>query len=356
MEKPTVFFSHSSKDKVYIQELKKIVDEQTSGTIEVFQSSDGESIPFGRNWIHKVEENLNNAKIMFVFISPNSLTSNWIYFESGYSYSKKIKVIPIGILGVDIGKLNAPMSLLQGFNITSNEGLNNIIAILNNEFSCKYKTDISDSVYYKLQNKTSLNEIIDDNLYNQIDHIETKITKIVDNGIVPNPFEVLKKYLDDNSIEYRVTLNEVINLYGMEVKETIDKDSRVSQKTLNLKIDLLGLQENLEIIAGLLPLIYEKIRDIFWLSIHFNKEIKLITTNFKLSAHLKEFNINMSDISGDIYIYKDILFALDEVEDNINKKETYQSLRIIYNPTAPNVKTIIELIKFLFSIKVIYKI
>ena len=56
MSKPTLFFSHSSKDKDMILAIKNKVMQYTSGTLEIFQSSDGESIPFGTNWIHKVEE------------------------------------------------------------------------------------------------------------------------------------------------------------------------------------------------------------------------------------------------------------------------------------------------------------
>lgn len=50
---------------------------------------------------------------MFVFISPHSLRSNWLFFESGFAYSRDIKVVPVGILGVDLGTLSPPLSLLQ---------------------------------------------------------------------------------------------------------------------------------------------------------------------------------------------------------------------------------------------------
>ena len=64
----------------------------TSGVIQIFMSSDGQSIPFGNNWVHKIEEGLNNAKIMFVFVTPTSIESGWIYFEAGFAYSKGIEV------------------------------------------------------------------------------------------------------------------------------------------------------------------------------------------------------------------------------------------------------------------------
>ena len=133
MAKPSIFFSHSSKDKKLIMAIKSKIDTATGGVIDVFMSSDGQSIPFGTNWVHMIEDGLKAAKIMFVFITNNSISSGWIYFEAGFAYSKGIHVIPIGI-DVDVGSLKAPLNLLQGFNISSEDSLNNIIAIINKEF------------------------------------------------------------------------------------------------------------------------------------------------------------------------------------------------------------------------------
>lgn len=41
MNKPTIFFSHSSKDKENLLVLKKLVEEKTGGTLEIFMSSNG---------------------------------------------------------------------------------------------------------------------------------------------------------------------------------------------------------------------------------------------------------------------------------------------------------------------------
>ncbi len=121
MSKPTLFFSHSTKDKDLVLSIRDKLTKYTGGVLDIFMSSDGQSIPFGTNWIHKVEEGLNNAKIMFVFVTENSVSSGWIYFEAGFAYSKGIHVIPVGI-GVDIGTLKAPLNLLQGFRTCIHKG------------------------------------------------------------------------------------------------------------------------------------------------------------------------------------------------------------------------------------------
>jgi TIR domain len=150
MDKPTVFFSHSSKDRELLRRIKERLVEKTGNSISIFVSSDGQSIPLGRNWVHKVQESLEKAHVMFVFVSPASISSQWIQFEAGYAYSKNIKVIPVGINGIDLGKLSPPLSLLQGFNIISNDGLNNIVAVLNAEFGLAFKEDFDQQQYINI--------------------------------------------------------------------------------------------------------------------------------------------------------------------------------------------------------------
>jgi hypothetical protein len=355
LEKPTIFFSHSSKDKLFISELRRIISEKTSGTIEIFQSSDGESIPFGRNWVHKIEQNLNDAKIMFVFISPNSIKSNWIYFESGFSYSKDIRVIPIGILGLDIGKLSPPMSLLQGFNLHNYEGINNIISILNSEFSCNYKTDFSEIEGEKLNRTTSFYNSIEDDIIDKIDYIETDIISILqDNPLNGNPIEIFNAYLSNLGIKKVVNAStNQIFLSGMEVNVKQNPQSKMDE--FNIKIDLLTLTENINIVSGLLPLIYTKPLAKYWMYIYFNESIELLTTNYKISARLNKNGVEMSEHNGRMYEYGNLLFALDDIDQNRTPKKLRQDLRIVFKPGNFDIIELFNLIKLLFSIGIIRK-
>ena len=84
MEKPTIFFSHSSHDRELILPVKAKLDMITAQVLDIFMSSDGQSIPFGNNWVHRIEEGLDRAQIMFVFVTPASIDSSWVYFEAGH--------------------------------------------------------------------------------------------------------------------------------------------------------------------------------------------------------------------------------------------------------------------------------
>lgn len=211
MSKPTLFFSHSSKDKDMILAIKNKVMQYTSGTLEIFQSSDGESIPFGTNWIHKVEEGLKEAKVMFVFVTEKSISTGWIYFEAGYAYSKGVHVIPVGI-GVSVGDLKAPLNLLQGFNITSADSLNNFLTIINREFNYSFPAQFTDDDYNKIialsssatKHGTKFDKIIRSVKY-ELSGVYYENPGEKKNRDTKAMFDRLKNYLDERGIDYSLT-------------------------------------------------------------------------------------------------------------------------------------------------------
>jgi hypothetical protein len=159
MDKPTVFLSHSSKDGEALQRLKSLLEAKTNGTIEFFLSSDGESIPFGKNWVATIEQALGRAKIMFVFLSPHSIGSGWIHFESGFSYSKGINVVPVAMPGLDLRNIPAPLSLLQGFNIHSHEALTNLLVVINKTFINTHNSLFSEKEFHEVFADSKRHEI-----------------------------------------------------------------------------------------------------------------------------------------------------------------------------------------------------
>ncbi|HEU4556245.1 MAG TPA: toll/interleukin-1 receptor domain-containing protein [Longimicrobium sp.] len=139
MNKGSVFFSHSSKDSAVLRRLKTAVLAKTGGSVDIFLSSDGQSIRLGHNWVSEIEQALTATSLMFVFISPASAASQWVFFEAGFSYARQVQVIPVAIGGVDLGRMPPPISLLQGFNLTSAEHLNNILTQINEKFGHSHK-------------------------------------------------------------------------------------------------------------------------------------------------------------------------------------------------------------------------
>lgn len=237
MSKPTLFFSHSSKDKDMVFAIKNKVMQYTSGTLEIFQSSDGESIPFGTNWIHKVEEGLKEAKVMFVFITEQSISSGWIYFEAGYAYSKDVHVIPVGI-GVSVGDLKAPLNLLQGFNITSADSLNNFLTIINREFSYSFPAQFTDDDFndvISLSSSAVKYSIPFDEIIRSVkfELSGTYSEKPGENKTrdTKSMFDRIQTYLDDHEIGYSLTQlhgygynrGAILAVYGIKITYELSK-------------------------------------------------------------------------------------------------------------------------------------
>jgi hypothetical protein len=143
MGKPIVFLSHSSRDKAALVTLKKLLDDRAAGSLNFFLSSDGESIRFGRNWVVRISDALSQAKLMFVFLSPQSADSKWIHFEAGCAYAKDIQVVPVCLPGIDLNRITPPLSLLQGFNLHSHDAMGNLARICNKEFDMKIDESFS---------------------------------------------------------------------------------------------------------------------------------------------------------------------------------------------------------------------
>lgn len=237
MSKPTIFFSHSSSDKEYIYLLKKRLIEITNNSLDIYLSSDGESIPFGNNWVHNIEENLHKASMMFVFVSPESINSKWVYFESGFSYSKNIKVIPLGIKGIDVAALSPPLNLLQGFNINSHHSLNNIISTINKELNFNLIEGFSFDDYNKISN------IIGDEFdlfKSKVDYIEIRVPKRISNidnvsiEISSNFFVDFTKLMNDLGFYFSEFQSRVIHAYGLYAEANFND---VSIEPFSIKID-----------------------------------------------------------------------------------------------------------------------
>jgi len=190
--KPTIFFSHSSNDKVFVARLKQMFIAKTHGTIDVFVSSDGQSIRLGKNWVHEVEEALKRASIMFVFLTPDSIKSGWIYFESGYCHSKGIEVIPVALDGIDLNKVRAPLSLLQGFNLISAGSLNNLISTANLKFGTSHPESFSDNEFSELENLSDNPKVEDRPELHFFRRVRLRINK----GIHIAPETLAQKFCD----------------------------------------------------------------------------------------------------------------------------------------------------------------
>lgn len=111
--KPLLFISHISEEKNLALKFKELIDEAFLGMIDVFVSSDENSIQMGQRWLDKVSNALKSCAVEIVICSPISVKRPWINFEAGAGWVRDIPVIPLCHSGMNPTSLPNPLNLLQ---------------------------------------------------------------------------------------------------------------------------------------------------------------------------------------------------------------------------------------------------
>lgn len=351
--KPTIFFSHSSKDREILTLLKEKLIKKTGGTLDIFLSSDGQSIPFGQNWVTKIEDSLNQAKIMFVFISPHSIDSNWIYFESGFSYSKGIEVIPVGFSGMDLGKLPPPLSLMQGFNVTSHEGLNNIIKVINTKFEFNIELSFTRMDFEQLTLMGEQKGIAFRNELSFVDKIEFELRESIGEHsrsysaleIIENELSANNKLSGKDKRGKIYSKGMVIYLYNPDRLDT----------PLMVDIDPMSFQDNFHFMRKMIKEIYPKEMTVFSFKVNFQPNIQLVSTDYKVSARLENVGIQTADKENILYGFKNFQFAIEERYMMMSHEVAESWLRVEFPLDSNESLEFFDLIELLIKAKILNK-
>lgn len=368
MEKPTIFFSHSSKDRDAILPIKEKLMKITSGVIQIFMSSDGQSIPFGKNWVNKIEEGLNSAKIMFVFVTPTSIESGWIYFEAGFAYSKGIDVIPVGV-GVDIGSIKPPLSMLQGFNITSGESLNNFVTVVNKnlDYSFEPKFDEEDFIYLfhnvgQMQSNLNL-----DNVFSSADYsIFASKNKPADCGgrnDIHKVLSAMKDYLESKNYKFPVnkksdgTVQQLL-VNGLKLRY-IPSNARHGNdwEELRISMSMFSFESSFDLLKSLIN--YAEIKDGAYLRFIPNAGYRYVTSEETLSA-IAYRNSSMlipdgKNLGAYHFCNKNVRFAIFDKNKYQDLKPAQYILSVGFDPEDTTPEQLLNCIQNLIDIGIIIK-
>jgi len=83
MSEKLVFLSHITEEKELAKIIKDAIEDEFSGFVRVFVSSDGETIKAGQNFLKVIEDGLVDCIAAIYLISPISVQRSWISFELG---------------------------------------------------------------------------------------------------------------------------------------------------------------------------------------------------------------------------------------------------------------------------------
>ena len=351
MPKPVVFFSHSSLDGPMLRRLKELFVRKTGGSLDVFLSSDGESIPLGRNWVHKIEEALVSAKLQVVFVTNNSLKSGWMYFESGFAYSKGIRVIPVGFNGLDLSQITPPMSLLQGFNISNHEGLNNLIALVNQEFEHTHDPSFTRVEYDSLFESNDIRMFSQSSgLLGAIKDIQLRVPPPDDGMSASAILEHIDSVWKQNSIATLLTRSDekVVALHTHGVSIVI-QEHVFPENTLFVQVDPIAFESALHLIS-LTPAIFCGVT----FSFRFMNGVRTRRTYQGITARLSGID-DIRLLDDERFMYRSLIFCLERDPSSYEisiRSDT--AIEIELQGSELSLSDCQELIKILFDRGILY--
>jgi hypothetical protein len=123
VSRKSVFISHISTEADLAQSLKKYLEKHFLGLLDIFVSSDRETIQAGSKWLQDVETALKSADLQIILCSKESVARPWVNFEAGAVWLRGIPVIPVCHSGMEPNKLPVPLSMLESIECGQPKGL-----------------------------------------------------------------------------------------------------------------------------------------------------------------------------------------------------------------------------------------
>jgi len=112
-----VFISFIHEEGETAAAVQKFVNQMLGGQGNAFLSSDKFQVYAGENWLDRILEELEAAKVVLLILSEKSVTRPWVNFEAGAGWFTKKKIIPICIKELDKENLPKPYSSLQAIDL-----------------------------------------------------------------------------------------------------------------------------------------------------------------------------------------------------------------------------------------------
>ena len=223
--KPIVFISHIAEEVDLAVMFKKHIEDDFLDLVDVFVSSDSESISPGADWRIRVETALRQACIQLILCSQASVTRPWINFEAGAVWLRKAPVVPICHTGFEKAKLPSTLGHLQA--VEANErGLDQVYGMIARELPVKkpqagLKAFASEIQAFEASYQTTLGQLTND----QSNQEESKIAR-------------MKNYLEERKNRPRPwrTIRRIANRNAIaeaEALELLRRDADVEFKTDN---------------------------------------------------------------------------------------------------------------------------
>ncbi|MFZ5431572.1 MAG: toll/interleukin-1 receptor domain-containing protein [Bacteroidota bacterium] len=127
-----IFLSHISEESSEARAIKIALENALPG-LEVFVSA--VDIHFGQQWMAEINDAMNQAQVILVLCSPQSVRRPWINFESGSGWARHMPVIPMCHKGLLKGQLPDPLGIFQGVELINPDSCQKLVNRLSDELN-----------------------------------------------------------------------------------------------------------------------------------------------------------------------------------------------------------------------------
>lgn len=121
-----VFISHITEEKDLALLLQERISEDFIGAVDVFVSSDNQSIGAGKIIVNEITQALKTADIALIICSKQSIARPWVNFESGAAWIRGIDPIPVCHTNITPSGLPPPYGVLNGVLASEAAGIETI--------------------------------------------------------------------------------------------------------------------------------------------------------------------------------------------------------------------------------------
>lgn len=127
MRQTSIFLSHTGEEAELALLLKDVVVQAFPDGVQVYVSSDGNSVRAGDKWLADLEAMLKRSSLHLVLCSRASIRRPWVNFEAGAAWVTDTPTVPVCHSGMRPDLLPLPLNTFQGVLLSGPNALRGIL-------------------------------------------------------------------------------------------------------------------------------------------------------------------------------------------------------------------------------------
>jgi TIR domain len=117
-----IFISFIHEDEKVADGVKTFLREKLKGDSKVFLASDKWAIYAGEDWLQRIKEELESAKVVVLLLHKQSVGRPWVNFEAGAAWLADKAIIPTCFGDLQKDGMPKPYSNMQALSLEDEDG------------------------------------------------------------------------------------------------------------------------------------------------------------------------------------------------------------------------------------------